>query len=228
MTHKYIILGGSGMALEAITFLKDSHEAQGTQWHVTDVVSPAVPEMEKIEQILGYSPQVHADLGTALQNGTEKAAVIAVGDPGLRRKIAAEARSHGLSLATIIHPRAYVSDTATIGQGTIIAPSAYVGPFATVGTACLINVGASLAHDARMGDASVLSPLSSVNGFGEIGTCAFLGGSAVVNPTISLGKFGKLSAGSVLTASVGPGHLMHGLPAKGRQMFLVPDDGDTV
>lgn len=227
MTNKYIIFGGSGMALEAITYLKDSHKEQGTQWCVTDVISTATPQIEKISQILDYRPNVHTSLYPHRHNKEGNSAVIAVGDPNLRRRIAVEAKSYGFSLATIIHPKAYVSDTAIIGEGTIIAPLAYVGPFANVGQACLINVGASLAHDARMGDASVLSPLSSVNGYGEIGTCAFLGGGAVVNPRVALGKFGKLSAGSVLSASVGPGHLMYGLPAKGRQMFAVTDDEDT-
>jgi serine acetyltransferase len=60
-----------------------------------------------------------------------------------------------------------------------------------------------------------------VNGHTNCGVASFLGAGAIVLPHVSLGNYSKLSAGSVLKDDAGEGFVMHGNPAKGRQLIQV-------
>ena len=53
---------------------------------------------------------------------------------------------HSGQLATLIHPTAYVSPTATIKSGTVILPHAVVNTDVVVGKGCIINLGAIVDH----------------------------------------------------------------------------------
>lgn len=52
----------------------------------------------------------------------------------------------GCALLTLVHATAYVSPTATIGQGTVVLPHAVVNTGVKIGKGCLINCGAIVDH----------------------------------------------------------------------------------
>ena len=52
----------------------------------------------------------------------------------------------GGQLATLIHPTAYISPTATISHGTVILPHAIINTDVVVSKGCIINLGAILDH----------------------------------------------------------------------------------
>ena len=53
----------------------------------------------------------------------------------------------GCQIATIIHPRAYVSPTAEVCDGAVILPGAVVNTNTRVGFGCIVNCGAIVDHD---------------------------------------------------------------------------------
>ena len=52
----------------------------------------------------------------------------------------------GGKLATLIHPTAYISPTATISHGTVILPHAIVNTDVAIDRGCIINLGAIVDH----------------------------------------------------------------------------------
>ena len=52
----------------------------------------------------------------------------------------------GGQLATLIHPMAYVSSTATIKPGTVILPHSIINTDVVVRKGCIINLGAIVDH----------------------------------------------------------------------------------
>ena len=52
----------------------------------------------------------------------------------------------GAQLATLIHPAAYVSPTATKSHGTVILPHAIVNTDVVINCGCIINLGAIVDH----------------------------------------------------------------------------------
>ncbi len=53
---------------------------------------------------------------------------------------------------TLVHPRTFVSPSASIGAGTIIMPGAVVHSNAVIGRGCIISIGVLIDHDAEIGD----------------------------------------------------------------------------
>ena len=75
--------------------------------------------------------------------------IISIGRNELRSKLS---ELCGDSLISIIHPKAYVSPSATVGAGSIILPGAVVHSGTVVGRGCIVSIGALIDHDAVIGD----------------------------------------------------------------------------
>lgn len=147
------------------------------------------------------------------QPQAEDRLIIALGDPKLRAMMADRFSAMGASFLTIVHPRAYVSGTATVGRGCIVGPFATVGPYASLGEHSLLTYYASVGHDVKVGRCCALSPHSVANGGSSIGDLAFLGAHAVVNPMQQVGDGAKVAAGAVVYRPVPAGALAAGNPA---------------
>lgn len=227
MDKQLVVFGGGSLAVEIAAYVADMRDAHdsgavsGERWAISDVVSDSTPRADDLRRQARADPEFHADLGS-VSDLARKSVVIAIGDPAVRHRIYRQLLDAGVRLATLVHPRAYVAGTASIGPGCVIAPFAFVGPFATLGANVVLNVGAIVGHDVVLGTSCVLSPGAKMNGFAKSGDVAFLGAGAVMQSKAALGSYGKLSAGSVLTGIAGDGFLMHGNPAAGRQMVKLP------
>lgn len=64
----------------------------------------------------------------------------------------------GITVPTLVHPRAYVSPTASVGTGSAVLPIAVVNTNVSVGSGCIINIGALIDHDTVIGAGVHLAP----------------------------------------------------------------------
>ena len=106
------------------------------------------------------------------ENRTDAAFHIAFGPiPGVavRESLFARITANGLALPPICSPGAFLSSTATIGDGTLVVWGAVVNAGAVVGRNCIVNTRAIVEHDATVGDHCHLAPGSIVCGDVRIG-----------------------------------------------------------
>jgi sugar O-acyltransferase (sialic acid O-acetyltransferase NeuD family) len=108
--------------------------------------------------------------------------VVAMGDNARRRSLSEQALALGFQLATVVHPRAWVSPHAHIGSGALVMAGATVGTAARVGVGALVNAAAVVDHHAQVGD------------FAHLGVCACMAGGT------QLGNGAWLQEGCVLRA----------------------------
>jgi sugar O-acyltransferase (sialic acid O-acetyltransferase NeuD family) len=140
--------------------------------------------------------------------------LLAIGIPGVRRRVAELLLERGAEFLTLIHPTAVVVPTARIGTGAIVCPQAIVSDSATLGRFSLVNYHASLAHDSSAGDFAVLSPYATLAGGARVGDDAFLGLHASVGPGVSVGSRSKVAANSCALADAPADSLVHGVPGR--------------
>jgi len=126
--------------------------------------------------------------------------IVAVGNNRVREALHVLLREAGFTLATVVHPGALVSPSATLGSGCAIMAGAIVGTEAALGEGAIVNCGAVVDHHCQVGD------------FGHLGVNASMAGGSV------LGRRGWMQAGAALgygvrvpdEAILGPGEALSG------------------
>jgi sugar O-acyltransferase (sialic acid O-acetyltransferase NeuD family) len=141
-------------------------------------------------------------------------AVIAVGNNADRKKLAEHARALGLRLPVLIHPQAYVSPTAKLGDGSVVMAGAVVGAFAVMGELGIVNTRASVDHDCYIGDSVHIAPGATLAGGVTVGNGSLIGVGASVLPGLCIGDDSVVGAGSVVLRDVPSNTTVVGNPAR--------------
>lgn len=133
--------------------------------------------VHEIAEALAYDKIEYLDDNSILAIGTVKEFphfegqyeefIVAIGNPEIRKSLF-ENLSRCFSPATLIHPRAYVSPSASIGRGTIIEPMAVVQSNSVVGEGCIINTGAVVNHNCKVGAYSQIDCNATVSARTEV------------------------------------------------------------
>jgi len=118
---------------------------------------------------------------------TEFGMVLAIGYSDLDARWSAweRARAAGYRAPPLIHPRAYVSDTASVGEGALVMAGAIVDARAALGEHVVVWPGACVNHDVVVEKNCFISPNATLCGFTHVGGHSFIGaGAALVDHAV--------------------------------------------
>lgn len=153
-----------------------------------------VDDIERGPEILGSWQEVSRGHGPALYS-----VAMAIGYAHLRerRALYERVRAQGYETPSLIHPRAYVRDPATVGGGAFIMAGAVIDVGARVGQFAVIWPGATVNHYAEIGANTFVSPNVAICGYSVVGEDCFIGAGATIvdHRSVPAGSFVK--AGSV-------------------------------
>ena len=106
--------------------------------------------------------------------------VVAITDNGARLRVANSLRSLGARFLVSVHPEAYVSAAAVVGDGCVVAAGAIVHPDAAVGSHCYLGPCSLVDRDAEVGAGTWVSAGSIVGPGARVGARVVLGQNSSV------------------------------------------------
>jgi acetyltransferase EpsM len=192
-----IIYGGGGHGKAIFDMLR----FLGT-YRVVGFVDDGIAAGEEImgAPVLGGS-EVLADLH---REGIRLAvnAVGGIGDVSVRVKVFNLLAENGFVCPAVLHPTAFIEQSAELSAGVQIFPQAYVGSEAKVGYGSIINTGAIVSHECVLGNYVNISPGVILAGQVEIGDGALIGMGVTVNLQAKIGAGARIGNGATVKTDV--------------------------
>ena len=131
-----------------------------------------------------------------------------------RDKFIEQALSLGLRFATIVHPTARVSPTASLGQGTIVSAGVIIASHTKIGRHVIINRGNLIGHHTEIGNYVTISPGANIGGKVRVKHHAYIAMGSIILDRISIGNNTVVGAGAVVTRDVPDQVQVVGIPAR--------------
>lgn len=111
-----------------------------------------------------------------------------------------------------IHPKSFVDESATVGEGTVVYPGAYIGPRVKVGRNCIIYANASIYDDCQIGD-RVIVHSGAVIGMDGFGFATNGGihhkipqvGKVIIEDDVEIGANSTIARAAIDTTTIGKG-----------------------
>ena len=140
--------------------------------------------------------------------------IVAIGNAKLREQIQKSLMNKGLSVVTLIHPKAVIGEKVTIGIGSVIMAGAVINSATTIGEGCIINTCASVDHDCNIANYVHVSVGSHIAGTVTIGERTWIGIGATVSNNISITIDCMIGAGAVVVGNITTKGTYMGVPSK--------------
>ena len=198
---KYVIFGGGGHASSIYDLLMNTDNAEVS--FCADSYPPDFPsqfDRKELNQVLGEPHRYLFVLGLGAMDKRLEA---------LDKLLKLE-----LNFPSIIHPKAYVSKSSTLGSGTIVFANSYIGPNVTLGKFMIANTNSVIEHGSRIDDFSILAPSVTIAGNVNIGSRTFIGMSSSVSENLEIGSDCIVGANSFVNSSLENGNTYYGTPAR--------------
>lgn len=108
----------------------------------------------------------------------------------------------GLRFATLVHPSAYVSPLASLGEGVFVGANSVVGPGVRLAQHVFINRGVTIGHDTQIESFSRVLPGCNLGGLSRIGHGVTIAIGATVTERLVIGDGAFIGAAAVVNADV--------------------------
>jgi sugar O-acyltransferase (sialic acid O-acetyltransferase NeuD family) len=152
--------------------------------------------------------------------------VVCTGRPGnyvSRPRIVGELGFPAERYATIIHPAAVVSSSASVGPGSVLLACTVLTAAVRVGAHVAVMPHVTLTHDDVIEDFATLASRSAVGGGGRISRGAYIGAGAIIGEQRVVGELALVGMGAVVTKDVPAREVWAGVPARRMRAAVIPD-----
>ncbi|WP_436791318.1 acetyltransferase [Yinghuangia sp. YIM S10712] len=140
--------------------------------------------------------------------------LIGIAAPVVRRRLAALLDGHGLTPATLVHPRAVVAPETRLAEGCLVLANAHVSSSISLAAHTQVHYNATVGHDAVLGARVTVYPGANVSGSVHLCEDVTVGSNAVVLQGLTVGAGSFVGAGAVVTRDVPAGQVVVGSPAR--------------
>jgi len=141
-------------------------------------------------------------------------AVIAAGEPRIRRRIREQVMAAGLELVNAIHPTAIVSPGARLGRGVVILAGSVLSDNPVIEDNVWVGLGAAITHDTTIGRDCLIGGRSAIGAYVDVGAEAMVGWGAVVGLNCRIGARAAVGSGANVVSDIPEDAVAVGNPAK--------------
>lgn len=202
-----IIIGASGFGREVLQWVKDINKVKKT-WNIRGFIDDNLNALDNFE----CDYKVVGTIKDWMPRDNERF-VMAIANPKIKERISGSMKAKGAIFASIIHPTAFISEFAKVGEGVVMYPNSGINVNTTIGDFVTL-LSSGIGHDAVIGDYCTISSYCDITGGVIIGKRVFLGSHATIVPQRKIGDDAYIAAGSVVMTNIKAGTHVFGNPAK--------------
>ena len=172
------------------------------------VVADIAIQMDKWDSIafLDDNDQLNSVMGLKILGSTkdifkyvdEYDIFVGIGNNEIREKIYEQLNELGVSIPTLIHPSAVISEHVEIDEGTVVMAGAIINCCTNIGKGCIINTSSTVDHDCVLEDFVHVSPGVHLAGSVIVGEGSWLGIASIVSNNLEIAKKCIIGAGAVV------------------------------
>lgn len=212
MNGPLFIVGCGGFGREVHQIVAALREARGG-WEVSGFVDDD-PSPGNLALVAALGLTVRGGVAALVDRTEPFYAVIAIGDPAVRRAMVERLAGAPAQFPVLVHPHSTVGPDVTLGPGCVVAAGARLSTNITLGAHVHIDQNATVGHDSSLGDFSRLNPQACVSGSVVVGAGATVGASATILPGLEIGELVVVGASACVVRSVPAKKTVKGVPAQ--------------
>lgn len=203
-----VIIGAGGVGREVSLIIQQINELEQA-WNLLGFIDDNTDNWGKV--INGYSVIGGIDSLEFLSNDTY--IVIAIANYKVKKNIVNKINNK-FKFATIVHPKVWIHDYMTVGEGTIIYEGAILTANIEIGNHVIISPKCGVGHDSIIKDYVSLLWNVNVSGNDLIEEGVMMGSGSTVIQGKKIGKGSIIGAGAVVVNDIESFSTAVGVPAK--------------
>ena len=203
-----VIIGAGGVGRETALIVQQINQLDDT-WNLVGFVDDNLDNFGKV--INGYS--VIGGIDTLELLDEDYYVVIAIANYKVKKSIVERLKGK-FRFATIVHPKVWIHDFMTLGEGSIIYEGAILTSNIEIGNHVIICPKCGVGHDSKVKDYVSLLWNVNVSGNDLIDEGVLMGTGSTVIQGKTIGKGATIGAGAVVVDNVAPFSTAVGVPAK--------------
>jgi sugar O-acyltransferase (sialic acid O-acetyltransferase NeuD family) len=202
---KFVILGQVGLSHILCDVISEMHGPDAVVGYIDETP-------EKLGQVVGGKPVLGGFDWFSDNDPHEFQAVIAL-SPQSKKIMVEKALAVGLEFPNLIHPRAWVSPSASMGRGNIVLQNAVIQVEARIRDFNLFHVASQVGHYAEIGSYCFLAPHVRMVENSGMGDGVFMGTNCTAVGGAQVGSWATVGAHAVVMRDVAPHTTVMGIPA---------------
>lgn len=203
-----VIIGAGGVGREVSLIVQQINELEPT-WNMIGFVDDNIDNWGKV--INGYSIIGGVDSLDFLSQ--DHYVVIAIANYEVKKKIVNRLNGR-FKFATIVHPKVWIHDFMTLGEGSIVYEGVILTANIQIGNHVIISPKCGIGHDSIIKDYVSLLWNVNVSGNDVIEEGVMMGSGSTVIQGKTIGKGSIIGAGAVVVNNIDSYCTVVGVPAK--------------
>jgi sugar O-acyltransferase (sialic acid O-acetyltransferase NeuD family) len=159
------------------------------------------------EETSGPSSSIPLQDVSRLYPPSSHRAIVLVGYSGQnepRERLFQVGKDLGYEFETYIHPRAYVSSSANLGDGSVVMAGSVVEPFSNIGSNSVVWSNCVVGHNSTVGNHCWISSGAVIAGNSAIGSRTFIGVGAIISNSVAVGHDNMIGAAAFISKKTEP------------------------